>query len=65
MKIQEIAEKFGISFVQDCSANNVHVAKEGKAACNSRYRVFQVSVESVSWIGCSRCSKKIEKLGQE
>lgn len=60
-----LAEKFGISYVQDCSANNIHIAKEGKASCNSRFRVFEIEPESVDWIGCSRCLKKIEKLEKE
>lgn len=65
MTVAEVAEKFGLEFVQTCSANNIHIAKEGKAACNSRFRVFKISIEYAtgSWIGCTKCYKQLEKLG--
>ena len=59
---EDLAIKSGFAFVQDCSANNVHIAKDGKAACNSRFKVFTIKPEHVSYIGCTRCAKKIEKL---
>lgn len=67
MTVQEVAEKFGLEFVQSCSANNIHIAKEGKAACSSRIRVFQTSIQNAitEGIQCSKCYKKIEKLGEE
>lgn len=62
MTVKEVVEKFGLEFVQSCSQNNVHISKNGKAACNSRFRVFSIG-KDYEWIGCTACYKQLEKLG--
>ena len=62
MKVQEVVEKFNLEFVQSCSRNNVHISKDGKAACNSRFRVFSIG-KDYEWVSCTACYKQLEKLG--
>lgn len=52
-----------IKLVQDVSTNYLHVARDGHARCNSRYRVAPANFGQAEAVTCTRCLKTLRASG--